>query len=314
MTPSPRGPSLKVALVVGQAAIWGVTYVLITIALHGLSAASLAWLRATGGLLVIAALRPRSTRLALGHLRRHAGTALMLAALNLALPFWLVAAGEHTVSSSVTSVLIATGPAMAAIAARWVDASERVGLGGWAGFALATLGVGVVVGFSPSQVGSWAGVLAIVAAAAAYALGALLAKRNRVDWDPWAQTVVTLLGGVAFLTVPALLSPPSRWPSADVITAVTVLAVVGTAVSFLLTFVSVRVGGASFALTPIYLTPAFSIVAAAILLGDPVTTGVAFGSGLTIAGIIVATRSQAIARTIEDLHPAPSGEGVAEGP
>jgi drug/metabolite transporter (DMT)-like permease len=212
-----------------------------------------------------------------------------MGAANVAVPFWLVALGEHTVSSGVTAVLLATSPAIVSVLASRFDISERLHWSQWIGVAVATGGVAVIVGASPGQARSALGVLAVIGAAGSYAAGSLLAKQ-RADEEPWLQAVVTLVIGGALLTVPAVLSPPSQAPSLSVWLALAALACVGTAMSLVLLFTAVGLGGAGYSLVPLYLSPGVSIAGGALVLGDPVTGGLGAGFAIAILGVLLATR------------------------
>jgi len=271
------------------AVIWGMSYVLIAYALRDLGGSDLAWLRAILGVAVLVALRPRSLVAAVRYIRREPVMAVLMGACNVAIPFWLIAAGEHTVSSGVTAVLLATSPAIVALTASGFDASERLHWPQWLGVAVATTGVALIVGASPGQARSAVGVLAIMGAAGSYAAGSLLAKRRREE-EPWLQAVVTLLVGSAFLTLPAVVGQTPGSPSASVWLALCALAVVGTAMSLVLLFTAVKVGGAGYSLVPLYLSPAVSIAGGALLLDDPVTDGLGIGFAVAIVGVVLTTR------------------------
>jgi drug/metabolite transporter (DMT)-like permease len=268
-----------------QTVVWGLTYVAIDVALEGFDPALLAWVRGIGGAAVVLALAPHVLRPALRLMHRRPGLAVLYGALNLAAPFWLIAAGQRDVSPGVTAVLLATSPAMVAIAAAGgADETEHLGPRGWLGVTVATLGVALVVGASPDQVGSGWGVLAILCAAASYSAGGLLAKSEPLGSGS-EQAAVALIGGSLLLAVPGLFALPAEAPSPEACLALAGLAVIGTGLSFMLMFAAVRHGGAGFSLRPIYLSPAVSIAGAALLLDEGVGVGLAAGFVVAVAGV-----------------------------
>src|SRR4051794_41719861 len=96
------------------------SYVLIAYALRDLGGSDLAWLRAILGVAVLVALRPRSLVAAVRYIRREPVMAVLMGACNVAIPFLLIAAGEHTVSSGGTAGLVcATPPPPAAAGSRF---------------------------------------------------------------------------------------------------------------------------------------------------------------------------------------------------
>jgi drug/metabolite transporter (DMT)-like permease len=284
-----RPSTVRAAALIGALAlIWGGTYVLIVVALRDMSAPGIAFIRAVAGLALVSAVRPSALRPAWAFIRRRPVAALALCAFNLALPFWLIPLGEATVAAGMTSVLLATSPALVAIGAGWTD-RERLSPVQWSGVLLALLGVAIAVGAAPGQAHSVLGVVAILAAAASYAAGSLSAKWGAAGLSPWEQALVTLMLGSVLLLGPALVSAPHQAPSTDGLLALAGLTVFGTVLSFLLLFAAVRMGGAGFSIRPIFLSPAVSIAGGALLLGETVTGGLALGAVLSVAGVMMAT-------------------------
>jgi drug/metabolite transporter (DMT)-like permease len=285
-----RGRRLKgIGLIGALAVTWGLTYVAIDVALDGYDPALLSWIRVAGGVVALLAVRPQVAAPALRLIRRRPAMAFLFGGLNLALPFWLIAAGQQTVSSGVTAVLLATSPALVAIVATTRgDASEGLGPRGWLGVAVATLGVALIVGASPEQVRSAAGVAAILGAAGCYAGGSMLAKSEPLG-STWEQAAVTMITSSVLLAAPGLAELPAQTPGLKATAAVAALALIGTALSLVLLFYAVRYGGAGYSLRPIYLSPAVSIAGAALLLGDPVGGGLVVGFLVAITGVAMIT-------------------------
>jgi drug/metabolite transporter (DMT)-like permease len=221
-----------------------------------MSAAAIAWLRAAGALALVAAVGPARVAVGLEHIRERPLQSILLGACNLAVPFWLIGLGEHTVASGMTAVLLATTPVLASI-----GGGKRRG---------AHMG--------RSQ---WLG------AAVAYAVGALVSKEASASQSPRERTIVALLVGALLLTIPAALQAPTAVPRATTLLALVALVVVGTVLSFVLLFAAVRLGGAAYSVRPLYLSPAVSLAGAALLLGDPLTNGLALGCGMAIAGVLL---------------------------
>jgi drug/metabolite transporter (DMT)-like permease len=276
------------ALIAALALVWGLTYVLLSVALRGMAASTLSFIRALGGSVIVVLVRPAAFRRALAYASSDLLGSCAMGSLNVAIPFWLIAVGERTVSPGVTAVLLATSPAMVGVVAGWRIPTERLGVVPWLGVTIGTVGVAVVVGATPSQIKSLTGALAILGAAVSYALGSLLAKCHAARQDEWEQTVTTLFTGALLLAIPGVLLAPSHIPALEPSLATAAL-VAGTATSFVLLFRAVAVGGAGFSLRPIYLSPAVSIVGGAIILGEAVTPGLAVGSAIAISGVVMAT-------------------------
>ena len=124
--------------------LWGVVYLLIKIAGDELSAPALTFARAV---LACAVLLPLAARRgALAPLRPRLGTITVLALLDVAVPFVLIALGERWVPSSLAGILIATVPLLVALLAlRW-DHTERVDRTRLLGLVVGIVGVALLLG------------------------------------------------------------------------------------------------------------------------------------------------------------------------
>ena len=96
-------------------ALWGIPYLFIKIAVGDFSPGVVAWGRVAIGAVVLV---PIAWRIgALRGLREHWRAVVAYAACEIIVPFFLIAAGEGYVSSSLASILIATMPLMVALLA-----------------------------------------------------------------------------------------------------------------------------------------------------------------------------------------------------
>src|SRR6476661_767295 len=169
-------------LLAALAAIWGGSYLLIKYALEDLSAPMIVWSRvAIAGLVLLAALRatggPEAVRGVGRELRERPRSALLLGVLAIALPFMLITIGELKVPSGLTAVLISPAALFVALFAPWIDPSERIDRRQGAGLVLGLGGVALVVGVeSVSSAGQLRGALAMLGAAACYALSGFVVK------------------------------------------------------------------------------------------------------------------------------------------
>src|SRR3954469_7586360 len=119
------------------AALWGASSLFIKIALDDLSPVALVFVRTALGALVLAPVALR--RGAFAAARRHFGTLVFIAVVQIAGPFLLIAAGEQSIPSSLGGILVASAPIWMAIIAGAFVPEER--LRGWS---LAGIGIGIV--------------------------------------------------------------------------------------------------------------------------------------------------------------------------
>ena len=199
------------------AAIWGASYLFIKLAVDDIEPAPMMTARTLiagailAGYLVVTLGRRQALRDLLASWR----PALVLGAVNAAIPFWLVAWGEKHIDSSVAGIAQSTVPIFTFLVAARVVPEERVGLGRVLGIALGFLGVAVLAGLDPR--GGWwavAGTLAVVLSSLSYAVGGVYGQlRVRTVSGPVLATGSMLVGGVILLPL-ALFQLPDRTPSA----------------------------------------------------------------------------------------------------
>ena len=125
-----------------------------------------------------------------------------------------------------------------------------------------------------------------------YALGPAILSRWMSDL-PGVGVVAVSLAGAAIAYVPVVLltgSWPAVWPSATVTVAIIVLAVICSALTFLLMVGLITEIGPVKATTITYVNPAVAIVAGAVVLGERVTVWTVLGFTLVLAGSYLVTR------------------------
>jgi drug/metabolite transporter (DMT)-like permease len=262
--------------------IWGVPYLLIRVAVRDLSPAMLVLARtgmATLLLLPVAAARDE-LRPALRYWR----PVLAFAAIEIALPWLLLNAAEQDISSSLAALLIAGVPLIGVVIAR-----ERMGAGNLLGLLVGLAGVAAIVGVNVES----AGILPIAemgGVAVCYAVGPLVLQRWLSD-APALGVITASLGATALAYVPvALFALPEDRPSAKAIWSVLGLAVVCTAIAFLVFFALIDEIGPVRATVITYVNPAVAAVLGIAVLDERFTLWMGVGFVLVLAGSVLATR------------------------
>src|SRR3954452_919577 len=263
--------------------LWGVVYLLIKVAGEELSAATLTFYRAVlaaGVLLPIAA--RRGVR---GALRKRLGAIAILAVLDVAAPFVLVAVGERAVPSSLAGMLIATVPILVAVLALRYDASERVGGTRVIGLLVGIVGVGLVLGVQVAgDTDALIGSGMVLLAGLLYAIASLYYKREFAGEDALGVTTWVFVLSAGMLAVPAAVTAPSSVPGVGTIAAVVALGVFCTAAVFVLWYSLIAEIGAGRATVVTYVNPAIAVVLGALLLDEPLSGGGIAGLLLIVAG------------------------------
>ena len=185
-------------MLLALAALWGASFLFMRVAVPALGPIVLADLRvAIAGLALLAyatALRARPA------LRARWRDYLLLGTVNAALPFSLLAAAELEIEASLAAVLNAMAPMCGAIVgAVWLG--NRVGHAAKAGLVLGVGGVALVVGLSPFTIDLpfVLAVLACLAAAFAYGIGANLVRVRFAGEPPLALAIGQQLGAAVVL-------------------------------------------------------------------------------------------------------------------
>jgi drug/metabolite transporter (DMT)-like permease len=264
------------------AALWGASYLFIKIALDDLSPVALVFVRTALGALVLAPVALR--RGAFAAARRHLGTLALVAAIQIAGPFVLIAAGEQSIPSSLAGILVASAPIWTAILAGAFVPEER--LRGWslAGIAVGIAGVAALLGVDLGGGDALLGGAAVLLAGLGYAAGALIAKRRLVEVPP-VGLVATIMGLSALFLVPALpFAAPDHAPGLGTVAALLALGCGGTGAAFLVFYVLNADIGPGRASIVAYIAPGFSVVYGVTLLGEPFTAGTAAGLVLILVG------------------------------
>ena len=151
------------------------------------------------------------------------------------------------------------------------------------------VGVGALVGFDVggSDLGAVGAVGVVVIC---YALGPAILARYLGDLPGLgvvASSLTICAIGYAPFGIPQL---PNAMPSQSVVVSVVLLAVVCTAIAFLLLFELVAEIGPVRSTVITYVNPAVAVAAGAIVLSEPITVATMVGFALIIAGSVLATR------------------------
>jgi drug/metabolite transporter (DMT)-like permease len=268
--------------------VWGVPYLLIKVAIDEISPIELVFLRSAIGAAVLIpwALHQRSVGIALRTWR----PLLLFAALEMVGPWVLLARAEQTLSSSLTGLLVAAVPMVAAVTSRIAGDDDRLDPVRVAGLVLGVVGVGVLLGLDVGT-GDLVAVGAVGLTVLGYATAPLMISRS-LRHVPASGVNATALAVTALLylpiAVPRLLD--GGVPSARVSAAVLALGLVCTALALVLFFALIAEVGSNRALVITFVNPAVAVLLGIALLDEPFTAGTAIGFPLVLAGCVLATR------------------------
>jgi drug/metabolite transporter (DMT)-like permease len=203
----------------------------------------------------------------------------------------VVGVGEKTVPSGLAALLVATVPL-------WllgIDAGlnhARLGLAPLAGLVLGLAGVALLSGLGGNSRGtSVAGVITILGAAAAWALGTIMAGRVTLPSSPALASGMELLaGGAALLILAAAAGEFGSLRLGEVSArswlALGYLTVVGSIVAFSAYGIAVRALPTATVATYAYVNPVIAVLLGALILSERLTPAM-IGGGVLIVGAVV---------------------------
>jgi drug/metabolite transporter (DMT)-like permease len=266
--------------------MWGIPYLLIKVAVGEVAPPTLVFLRtAIGALLLlplaagrggIAALLPRWRWI------------LLYTAVEVAIPWVLLARAETKLTSSLTGLLIAAVPLVGALIVTLTGDRERLGGRRWLGLLVGIGGVAAIVGLNLGQVDVVA-LVEIGFVAVGYAVGPIILSRSMSDLPAYGVVAASLLISAIVYAPLAAANWPSKLPAAHVIESVIGLAVICTALAFLVFFALIAEVGPVRATVITYINPAVAAVLGVTLLSEHLTTGMVIGFALVLGGCVLAT-------------------------
>ena len=277
------------ARLVALAAIWGASFMFMRVVAPALGAVWTAELRVLlGGLALLAWFRV--ARIDAG-LARHWRYYLAVGAVNSALPFALYAHAATELPASLLAILNATSPMFGLM---WgaLFATERVTPGKLAGLALGAAGVALVAqpGALRADTAFYGAVAAALGACAGYGLTGVLVRRWGEGVPARGLAAGQQLAAAALLVPLAAISAPAAAPSALVVGNLLAMALLASAVAFLLYFRLIADVGATRALTVTFLIPVFGVLWGWLFLGEALPAGMLGGGVLIVAGTVLVTR------------------------
>jgi drug/metabolite transporter (DMT)-like permease len=270
---------------------WGSSYLFIKIGVDaGLPPFTLITLRLLFGVALLATV-VAVARERLPRERNTYGHLLVMSILNVALPFYLITWAEQSVDSSLAAILGAAVPLFVIVIGPLLLADERITLPRLIGLAVGFAGVWILVGFDPARMadGDLLPELALIAASASYAAGAVYARRYVHGLRPMIPAVfqVGFAAVIAAVLALALERPFGLSVEPVGFLAVVWLGLLGSGVAYLLFFRLLARWGATRTSLVAYLLPVVGLVLGALVLDEPVDARLILGTALVIAGIAI---------------------------
>ena len=307
MSSSSRGALPYLALV-GLALIWGVSFLLIKIAVHDMSPVVLVLFRSASATIALAVIVRVTGRPLFGEGWRH--RIIPFAVLGITgglLPWASIAWGETRISSGLASILNSTTPLWTAVLVYWVIPSDRPSALNYVGVLVGVAGVVILVvpDLATKGIGGSAlGALAVVLASLAYAVNALYLRRNMRGVSVY-EAALGQLAATAVLAIPfAAPATSSVHFALSSMAAVIALGVGGSAIGLLLYFYIMKSLGPVQATGVTLLVPVTAVIWGVILLQEVATMPIIIGMVVILTGIVLTNVRAGKPKQVTEKEPA----------
>jgi drug/metabolite transporter (DMT)-like permease len=215
---------------------------------------------------------------------------LVMAVINIVIPFTLITWAEQSVASAIAAILNGAVPLLVIVLAALVFPDEPITLGRLVGVIVGYVGVVVLV--APGLVGALSGSevtgeVALLGSTVSYAVGAVYARRNIKGLRPMIPAVFQV--GFAFLIVATLAllfeKPLAVAWNSNALIAVLWLGLLGSGAAYLIMFRLLGRIGATATSQLAYLLPVVGIVTGALMFNEAVDGRVIGGTALILGGV-----------------------------
>ncbi|WP_291737382.1 EamA family transporter [Leisingera sp. F5] len=268
--------------------VWGATFLLIKLALEGITPFWLAAGRIGFAALLLGAIWGwRGFKLFKSE--TNWPSLVIIGILSTALPFMLISWGQQHVSSGFTGVSMAAIPLMVLPLAHFFVPGEQMTLRRLIGFAIGFAGVALLIGGKAFETSGAAlepyGRAACLSAAACYSVSSILTRRLP-PVDPLGLAAIFLVIG-CFIIFPAawLTEGPPVMPDTTTLAIAAILGLIPTAAANLLRVIVVREAGPTFMTLTNYQVPVWAVVLGAVFLGEDLPPSMLLAMGMILGGL-----------------------------
>jgi len=275
----------------GLALIWGVSFLLIKVAVHDMSPTVLLLLRSASGLIALLVIVKAMGRPLLGEgWRTRLGSFAIMSLTNALVPWIAIAWGEERISSGLASILNSTTTLWTAVLIYWAMPKERPSKVGYLGVVVGFAGVVILVLpdiLAHGVSGNFLGAMAVLVAALSYAANAIYQRRKMRNVSVFDVSIGQLAATVVFaipLAAPSLQRVHVALPS---MAAVIALGAGATGIAYLLYYYVMNTLGAVRAAGVTLLVPITAVFWGVVLLRESVTLPIVIGMAVLLAGTVL---------------------------
>jgi len=214
------------------------------------------------------------------------GTFLVMGALNNLIPFTLIVWGQTHINSSLAAILNATTPVFTVVLAHFTH-DERLTLNRLIGVLLGLCGAIVLIGsevlyeLNPQSIGQFA----ILGAAISYSFAGIYGRRFR-KLSPIVTAAGMLIGTTTMMLPLTLVWDWSFKLSIVTWSALLGLAILSTAIAYLIYFHLLAAVGATNLLLVTFLIPISALLLGVFILNEQLTWNAIVGMALIVVGLV----------------------------
>ena len=307
MTSPPQITALSWLLVGVLGLVWGGTFMVIEIALRGITPFWLAAGRISFAaclMLVIwsfQGFKLFATRPGRGTW----ATTAVIGALSAAVPFILLSWGQQFVTSGFAGVSMATVSLIVLPLAHYLVPGERLSPRKITGFLLGFAGVCVLIGGQAFQSSGAQleipGRIACMMAACCYAVSSILMRRLPAVDPIGLSSVLFLIGSAIVIPAAVIVEGPPPLPDGHTLLVLAFLGLVPTAAASYLRVIVVRSAGPVFMSLVGYQVPLWSVILGALVLGEALPPSLLGALALILSGVAL-SQFGAFRRLVSDVR------------
>jgi drug/metabolite transporter (DMT)-like permease len=280
----------------GLALIWGVSFLLIKVAVHDMSPTVLLLLRSLSGLIALGVIVKVMGRPLLGEgWRTRLGSFAIMALTNALIPWVAIAWGEERISSGLASILNSTTTLWTAVLIYWAMPKERPSRVGYLGVVVGFAGVVILVLpdiLAHGVSGNFLGAMAVLVAALSYAANAIYQRRKMRNVSVFDISIGQLAATVVFAIPLAAPSLPHVHVALMSLAAVIVLGAGATGIAYLLYYYVMNTLGAVRAAGVTLLVPVTAVFWGVVLLHESLSLPIVIGMAVILAGTVLTNLRQ----------------------
>ncbi|MEO0576967.1 MAG: DMT family transporter, partial [Pseudomonadota bacterium] len=219
-------------------------------------------------------------------------TFALMGLLNNLIPFSLLFWGQTHIGAGLASIFNSLTPLFTVLIAHVATQDERLSIGKSVGILLGLVGVTLIIGVDVTNGATGFTVLAMlacVAAAASYGVASVYGRRFGAKRIAPMHVAFGQLASTSVLMLPVMIITDRPWslgaPSATSWIAVLILALLCTAIAYVLFFEILERGGATNISLVTFIVPVSAIILSSLFLQETLSTNHVIGISLILLGL-----------------------------